>query len=561
MYGFILLFLSVDTFTDKAFAKPLVSISLWHSPIVLGSNIKLTCSVQNANICKNTTTRSWYRGKDNDLLLYNGFQRSNQFKYKEELADFCESFSLNIFNLSEHDINLDYKCTLTVGTSTASAQHHLELSNVSLNMDKSDLLHRSNKVILTCDVKGIFMCTNDSTRIWYRMKNGRQEYIKYNEIYTLVSPVYEELPYQGCGVFSLAIMIDFDVFENTEIGCTFSPDGIVFSTHKTILWGSKVYHVWCVYGSVILAVMTLIVNKCYFAYFYIKLKIKRGRSVICCFAIKTYISMVVCGMITSLLLKINTTTVDLPLLKTVRISQLTCRTAFTVIADFYMTFLCLFYTLLLEFGDASIIFRTGKSLMLRYIQICSIVTMAYAVFVMINDRELALLHLNEEIIIFLYSLLFFVSSCMCFHIVHSFATTFGKESSWLEERQLLLLNMSDEENDDESLTTLTNRQKLLLGICYEENKEESPTSTRNSMHTAADYSDNYVDFEITEMKTYFSESANDSQQSYVEIREPQNADDGTDEISESERNSLILDTDSSCYSTASEGLSAAEALV
>ncbi|XP_063411434.1 uncharacterized protein LOC134694361 [Mytilus trossulus] len=85
-----------------------LSLRLVTDLIIFGGNIMLTCAVNGINTVDRNVTRQWSMGNDDHLLSYNG-RINDHNKYKETVPHGNE-FSLKIFNVTESDVNITYRC-------------------------------------------------------------------------------------------------------------------------------------------------------------------------------------------------------------------------------------------------------------------------------------------------------------------------------------------------------------------------------------------------------------------------------------------------------------------
>ncbi|CAC5405145.1 unnamed protein product [Mytilus coruscus] len=84
--------------------------------ITFGGAIILTCVVNGISTIDSDVTRQWSMGNDDQLLSYNG-RINNRRKYEETVLPGNE-FSLKIFNITEADVNVAYRCRYGFETAT-----------------------------------------------------------------------------------------------------------------------------------------------------------------------------------------------------------------------------------------------------------------------------------------------------------------------------------------------------------------------------------------------------------------------------------------------------------
>ncbi|XP_071149915.1 uncharacterized protein [Mytilus edulis] len=84
--------------------------------ITFGGAIILTCVVNGISTVDSDVTRQWSMGNDDQLLSYNG-RINNRRKY-EETVPTGNGFSLKIFNITEADVNVTYRCRYGFETTT-----------------------------------------------------------------------------------------------------------------------------------------------------------------------------------------------------------------------------------------------------------------------------------------------------------------------------------------------------------------------------------------------------------------------------------------------------------
>ncbi|CAC5420515.1 unnamed protein product [Mytilus coruscus] len=85
-----------------------LSLRLVTDFIIFGGYIILTCVVNGISTIDNEVTRQWSMGNDDQLLSYDG-RINNHRKYEETILPGNE-FSLKIFNVTEKDLNVTYRC-------------------------------------------------------------------------------------------------------------------------------------------------------------------------------------------------------------------------------------------------------------------------------------------------------------------------------------------------------------------------------------------------------------------------------------------------------------------
>ncbi|CAC5420517.1 unnamed protein product [Mytilus coruscus] len=85
-----------------------LSLRLVNDFIIFGGYIILTCTVNGISALDSDVTRQWSMGSDDQLLSYNG-RINNHRKYEETILPGNE-FSLRIFNVTEKDVNITYRC-------------------------------------------------------------------------------------------------------------------------------------------------------------------------------------------------------------------------------------------------------------------------------------------------------------------------------------------------------------------------------------------------------------------------------------------------------------------
>lgn len=86
-----------------------LSCKLDSTPVVFGQNLNITCELRNASSCMTVAGgRAWFRGLD--TLFFNGFPRKHMTRYKE-IEDTCNRYILNVANISEDDINTQFRCS------------------------------------------------------------------------------------------------------------------------------------------------------------------------------------------------------------------------------------------------------------------------------------------------------------------------------------------------------------------------------------------------------------------------------------------------------------------
>ncbi|XP_076088355.1 uncharacterized protein LOC143058790 [Mytilus galloprovincialis] len=96
--------------------KTFLSLRLVKDSIMLGRYIILTCTVNGLSTVDRDVTRQWSMGKNDELLSYNG-RINNRRKYEETIPHGNE-FSLKIFNVTEKDVNVTYRCRYGFDTAT-----------------------------------------------------------------------------------------------------------------------------------------------------------------------------------------------------------------------------------------------------------------------------------------------------------------------------------------------------------------------------------------------------------------------------------------------------------
>lgn len=82
-----------------------VTLETETSIIRIGETVVLTCTVHEVENIDTRETRQWYQGPN--LVCYNG-KITNPLKYVEFL--YKNKFKLLIYNVTEADLNRDYKC-------------------------------------------------------------------------------------------------------------------------------------------------------------------------------------------------------------------------------------------------------------------------------------------------------------------------------------------------------------------------------------------------------------------------------------------------------------------
>ncbi|CAC5367994.1 unnamed protein product [Mytilus coruscus] len=85
-----------------------LSLRLVTDFIIFGGYIILTCTVNGISTLDCDIIRQWSMGSDDKLLSYNG-RINNHIKYEETVLPGNE-FSLKIFNVTEADVNVTYRC-------------------------------------------------------------------------------------------------------------------------------------------------------------------------------------------------------------------------------------------------------------------------------------------------------------------------------------------------------------------------------------------------------------------------------------------------------------------
>ncbi|XP_076088736.1 uncharacterized protein LOC143059134 [Mytilus galloprovincialis] len=96
--------------------KVFLSLRLVQDSIIIGGDIILTCAVNGLSTVDRDVTRQWSMGNHDELLSYNG-RINNRRKYEETILH-GNAFTLRIFNVTEKDVNLTYRCRY--GFDTAS---------------------------------------------------------------------------------------------------------------------------------------------------------------------------------------------------------------------------------------------------------------------------------------------------------------------------------------------------------------------------------------------------------------------------------------------------------
>ncbi|XP_063412223.1 uncharacterized protein LOC134695017 [Mytilus trossulus] len=96
--------------------KLFLSLRLVADFIIFGGDIILTCMVNGISTVDRDVTRQWSMGNDDQLLSYNG-RINNRRKYEETFLPGNE-FSLKVFNITEKDINITYRCRYGFDTAT-----------------------------------------------------------------------------------------------------------------------------------------------------------------------------------------------------------------------------------------------------------------------------------------------------------------------------------------------------------------------------------------------------------------------------------------------------------
>ncbi|CAG2197456.1 unnamed protein product [Mytilus edulis] len=85
-----------------------LSLRLTTDLIIFRGYIILTCAVNGIRTVDRDVTRQWSLGNDDQLLSYNG-RINNRRKYEETVLSGNE-FTLKIFNVTEEDLNVTYRC-------------------------------------------------------------------------------------------------------------------------------------------------------------------------------------------------------------------------------------------------------------------------------------------------------------------------------------------------------------------------------------------------------------------------------------------------------------------
>ncbi|CAG2197457.1 unnamed protein product [Mytilus edulis] len=93
-----------------------VSLRSEKDVITFGGAIILTCVVNGISTIDSDVTRQWSMGNDDQLLSYNG-RINNRRKYEETVLT-GNGFSLKIFNITEADVNVTYRCRYGFETTT-----------------------------------------------------------------------------------------------------------------------------------------------------------------------------------------------------------------------------------------------------------------------------------------------------------------------------------------------------------------------------------------------------------------------------------------------------------
>ncbi|XP_063411432.1 uncharacterized protein LOC134694357 [Mytilus trossulus] len=96
--------------------KLFLSLRLVKDSIIFGGDIILTCAVNGLSTVDRDVTRQWSMGKHDELLSYNG--RINNHKKYEETVLPGNKFSLKVFNITEKDVNITYRCRYGFDTAT-----------------------------------------------------------------------------------------------------------------------------------------------------------------------------------------------------------------------------------------------------------------------------------------------------------------------------------------------------------------------------------------------------------------------------------------------------------
>ncbi|VDI82743.1 Hypothetical predicted protein, partial [Mytilus galloprovincialis] len=135
-----------------------LSLRLVTNLIIFGGYIILTCAVNGIHTVDREVTRQWSMGNDDQLLSYNG-RINNRRKYEETVLPGNE-FSLKVFNVTENDVNITYRCRYGFDTATyfininesvslqksVKSYHSLNMLNISSNSIAGQKEERNFKV-------------------------------------------------------------------------------------------------------------------------------------------------------------------------------------------------------------------------------------------------------------------------------------------------------------------------------------------------------------------------------------------------------------------------------
>ncbi|CAC5395703.1 unnamed protein product [Mytilus coruscus] len=91
-----------------------VTLTLETQTIKMGRSMILTCAVQGISKINTNATRQFAKGKNGDLLCFNG--HLTQTKKYEEILSERNTFSLKINNVTESDVNSIYQCRYKFST-------------------------------------------------------------------------------------------------------------------------------------------------------------------------------------------------------------------------------------------------------------------------------------------------------------------------------------------------------------------------------------------------------------------------------------------------------------
>ncbi|XP_052079915.1 uncharacterized protein LOC127718053 isoform X2 [Mytilus californianus] len=111
-YGFN----AASKFVEADEPNTFLSLRLVKDSIILGGDIVLTCAVNGFSTVDRDVTRQWSMGNHDELLSYNG--RINNHKKYEETVLPGNEFSLKVFNVTEKDVNVTYRCRYGFDTAT-----------------------------------------------------------------------------------------------------------------------------------------------------------------------------------------------------------------------------------------------------------------------------------------------------------------------------------------------------------------------------------------------------------------------------------------------------------